>query len=313
MKLLVKTTVALIFLCATTAFAQPRFSSTASEAELKSADLKNFVDALDRLNPAGDAEAILKEFYFDKASPGLKEYIRRFGLNPARLAKAIKADPSNYKKIKGFYDQLADFDKLYREDLRTYKAVYPKAMFAPTYLLVSANRGIGQASRVGQLVTVERVTDNFEKLRYLAVHEITHFQQAVSMGMQKYAGLYGQKDNMLGMILREGAAEFVTYRLIRKSESDFARLIYLNKRESELWERFERDLANQDKDFWLGISNQGKGQPILLGYAMGYKIVAAYYDRSTDKTQALHDIMAITEPESFYKKSNFKPQTNGTP
>lgn len=38
-------------------------------------------------------------------------------------------------------------------------------MYPPTYLIVGANRGIGQASMAGQLITVTRIVDNMDKLK----------------------------------------------------------------------------------------------------------------------------------------------------
>jgi hypothetical protein len=309
MKNLIRTLIAIAVVFPAAAAAQPSFPTNAEDAQLISSDIGNFLEARSKFVPDGDNEAVLQTLYFDRASPGLREFVQRFGLTAKLLNDAIAKDPEVYEDLDRFYRRISDFEALYKEGLKSFKAVYPKAMFAPTYLLVGANRGIGQASRLGQLVTVEKATADLEKLRTLTIHETTHFQQAMSMGPQQYQALYTQKDNMLGWVLREGAAEFVTYRLVGKNEEKFARLAHLNKNEVELWDKFRADLKDQKKDFWLNVSfeDDNKGYPYLLGYAVGYKIVAAYYDKAEDKRQALMDILSIPDPQSFFEKSGYEP------
>jgi len=301
----------LLLLCLpAAAFAQPAFPTDPKDAQLVSTDVKNFLEAYERSSGGGDREKILQELYFDRATPGLKEFVQRFGLNAAKLNAAIEKDPKNFEGLAGFLERLPEFESLYRSKLSAMKQVHPKAMFAPTYLLVGENQGIGQASRVGQLVTVERRSDDLEVLATLTVHEVTHFQQAMALGPQKYGALYSQKDNLLGMVLREGGAEFVTYKLVNGSDLAFGRLNHLKLNETELWDRFRRDLKKQDASLWLDISfeDNNKGYPYLLGYAVGYRIVESYYNRAEDKTQALRDILAIDDPEAFLEKSGYTPK-----
>jgi uncharacterized protein YjaZ len=42
-----------------------------------------------------------------------------------------------------------------------------------------------------------------------------------------------------------------------------------------------------------------------LGYAVGYKIIKAYYDNAEDKADAIHDILAITDPKEFLARSGY--------
>ncbi len=308
MKTLSKAIIALAVIFPSAILCQPQFPTTAEEAQLVTSDIRNFLEARDKFVPDGDNEQVLQSLYLDRASPGLKEFEQRFGLTAKKLNDAFKRNPEVYDRLAAFHKNIGDFESVYKKGLMAYKEVYPKAMFAPTYLLVGENRGIGQASRVGQLVTVES-TNDLEKLKTLAIHEITHFQQAMRVGPQQYQALYTQKDNMLGWVLREGAAEFVTYKLVGRNEEKFSRLTHLNKNEMELWARFKKDLKTQDKAFWLEVTfeDNNKGNPYLLGYAIGYKIVEAYYDKAVDKVKALDELMSITDPVSFLEKSAYEP------
>ena len=191
--------------------------------------------------------------------------------------------------------------------MKAYKRILPNTMFPPTYLIVGDYSGIANGSKFGQLVTIERATDNLEKLYNTIIHELTHFQQAFSMGIDKYIGAYNKKDNMLDLILREGGAEFITYKLVRKNEEQFKRLKDYEKDELELWDKFKKDLEKQDKSFWLTIVSKenNNGYPMFLGYPLGYKIVAAFYNQAEDKTKAVGEILNITDASEFLKKSKY--------
>jgi uncharacterized protein YjaZ len=192
----------------------------------------------------------------------------------------------------------------YLKLMQDYSSVLPNAMYPPTYLLVGANRGIGQASLVGQLITVTRAADNLEKLQKIMTHELSHFQQAMAMGGQKYAALYTAPNNMLGICLREGGAEFVTS-LVLNDITQSAALDYIKKNESSLKQKFTEDLETQNKNFWLWASIGQNEYPRLLGYAMGYLISKKYYEQAPDKTAALQNILLIDDAEAFVQSSGY--------
>ena len=215
---------------------QPNYPQTAKEASLISRDIKNFIEAFHELSTNSDALQVLQQKYFDKATPGLNEYIRRFDLNANILKNAIQKNPNEYLKIQNFYNQITTLEQDYIKELEVYKNVLPSSIFPPTYLLVADYKGIGQASKFGQLISIEKkCVDDLEILKNMIIHELTHFQQALSMGIEKYGSTYGKKDNMLELILREGGADFVTYKLVRKNEDQFTKLKNYEKDETALW------------------------------------------------------------------------------
>jgi hypothetical protein len=44
-----------------------------------------------------------------------------------------------------------------------------------------------------------------------------------------------------------------------------------------------------------------------IGYWIGYRIVKAYYQRATDKQQALREILQLSQPQAFLQKSGWQP------
>jgi hypothetical protein len=287
--------------------AQPNYPKDANEAKVISSDIKNFIEAFNALSRNTDSIQVLQKLYFDKASIGMTEYIRRFNLNSDTLFKSIQKHPKKYLKIKEFYSQILTFETNHIEEMKEFKKVLPNAVYPPTYLIVGDYRGIANGSKFGQLVTIEKRLEDLEILKTTIIHELTHFQQAISMGIDKYIGVYSKKDNMLELILREGGAEFIAYKLVRKNESQFKRLEDYEKDELELWEKFKKDLEEQDKSFWLTIFSKenDKGYPMFLGYPLGYKIVEAYYNQAENKTKAIGEILNITDASEFFDKSDY--------
>ena len=294
-------------LCATIAFesaAQPNFPRTPQEAEIIYTDLQNFVEAYNELSSNPDTLMVLQEFYFDRGSAGLKEFVTRHQLTPELMRDAMAANPDRYALIPDFLANIGEVETIYKDLMMAYGEVLPDAMYAPTYLLVGANRGIGQASFVGQLVTITRVVDDTDKLKKLMTHELSHFQQAMSMGGQKYVALYAAPNNMLGLCLREGGAEFITS-LVLNDITQREALAYIEQDEENLKAKFIEDLKNQDTDFWLWASLNQKSYPKLLGYAMGYTICRAYYDQASDKSEALQAILQMQDAEDFMASSQY--------
>lgn len=287
--------------------AQPNFPTEPAEAQLVTVDLVTFVGALNHPATAGDPVAHWQAAYLDRASPGLKEFISRHRLNAAMLHDAVRADPARYAEVGPFLGNLDTFSARYTAWLHTYKRVVPQAVFPPTYLLIGANRGIAQASRVGQLVTVERALKRPEVLHRMCLHELSHFQQVMAMGFQKYVGLYQQPDNMLGLVLREGVAEFVTH-LVTGEITQPKTLAHLIEHEAELKARFTADLAKQDSSYWMWDSLEDKDRPILLGYALGFRICQRYYEKAADKSEALKTLLAMPDAPALLKESGYLPE-----
>lgn len=292
------------FLLNLQAVAQPNYPREPKEAALIYSDLFHFMDAYKALETNNDTIQVLQTLYFERGSEGLKEFINRHQLTPKLLKDAIQADPERYALIPDFVGNITEIEGLYADLMKRYHQVLPNTVFAPTYLLVGANRGIGQASQVGQLVTIMRVVDDRNKMQKLITHELTHFQQVMAMGGPKYISLYSAPNNMLGICLREGGAEFFTSLVLGEITQDKA-LEYLEKNETQLKKQFLTDLETQNQEFWLWASIDQNSYPKLLGYAMGYEICKEYYENSDDKSTALQDILKMEDAEDFLKSSGY--------
>ncbi|WP_445386511.1 DUF2268 domain-containing putative Zn-dependent protease [Robiginitalea sp. IMCC44478] len=285
-------------------FGQPDFPRTPEQAKLVYSDLEHFMDAYRALQTSQDTVAVLQTLYFEKGSPGLKEFVQRHQLTPELLKDALAKAPERYALLPAFMEKINATEADYAALMSQFSEVMPNAMYPPTYLLVGANRGIGQASQAGQLITVTRVLDKPEKFRQLMVHELSHFQQAMAMGGQQYQALYSAPNNMLGLCLREGGAEFITSLVLGVITQNKA-LEFIHQNENQLKQRFAEDLAQQEKGYWLWDSIEQEEHPKLLGYAMGYKICSAYYEQAADKPAALQEVLLMKDPEAFTAASGY--------
>jgi len=296
----------LFIFCCLQSSAQPNYPKKASDAKLIYSDLEHFIEAYRELAANKDTLEVLQTLYFDRGSAGLKEYINRHQLSAELMRDSMRADPERYALLPGFLDNIATTEQIYRDLMQDVSKVLPDAMYPPTYLLVGANRGIGQASGVGQLVTVTRSVNDLKKLQKIMVHELAHFQQAMAMGLQKYTSLYGTPDNLLGMCLREGGAEFVTS-LVLGDITQTGALEFIEKDEVLVKSKFLEDLETdtQNREYWLWAWAGQKEYPKLLGYAMGYKINRVYYDQAQDKEAALQDILRMDDAEAFVSASGY--------
>lgn len=282
----------------------PNYPIVPEKAEFVYSDLQNFVLAFDQIGPKSDTLKILNSMYFDKGSPGLNEFVQRHQLTAELLRDAIRKDPKTYQRIPEFISSLEDFKPKFKQAMLDYDSKMPNVMYPPTYLLVGAKRGIGQASKYGQLITITRIMDDQETLLTMIVHELSHFQQVKEMGYQNYVSLYSEPNNMLGLCMREGSAEFFTHLALGRITQEKS-LTYLLKNEPDLKDKFLADLKNEDPGYWLWESVNQKDHPQLLGYAMGYQISRSFYHNSPDKDVALKQLLSMTDPGEMMKKSEY--------
>jgi len=56
---------------------------------------------------------------------------------------------------------------------------------------------------------------------------------------------------------------------------------------------------------WLYNGSSSDGRPSDLGYFIGFRIVQAYYQKASDKQQAVSDILNIKDFERFLEQSGY--------
>jgi uncharacterized protein YjaZ len=115
-------------------------------------------------------------------------------------------------------------------------------------------------------------------LASITAHELIHFQQK--------PGAHA----LLDRAFTEGSADFIASLI---SKGNFNKHIYKYGygHEAALWKQFRAEMAGSDVSNWLYGGTPRGDRPADLGYFVGFRIAQAYYDRATDKRQAIRDII----------------------
>ncbi len=275
------------------------------EASFVYDDVLNFIRAQEMLADGGDTLVILQAEYIGRGTPGLKMFIEKYGLTPERLAKAIRKYPDQYASLKRMPRQLKSLEGEAREAFVKLKKYIPGAVYPPTYFLVEAHRGIGSGSTEGQLISVDKWKPPLDHQITMIIHELVHFQQVVAVGYDKYKALFGPEKSLLGLCIREGTAEFFADLVTGRITQDEG-LEYTLKHEERLWEQFETEMNGEETGDWMWKKPEDPEQPYHVGYAMGYRIVEAYYNNAEDKAGAVNDILSVTDYQGFLDQSGYR-------
>ncbi len=283
-----------------------------TEAAFVYDDVQNFLRAI-TLVPAGhDPTEILKKEYFGRATPGLKQFVVKYELTAEAVAAAMKKRPEKYSQLGERLGQLKSREAAFRAAYVRFKGVVPQVVFPPTYFLVSDYGGVASGSPDGQLITIERRTrESIDRMETLLVHELLHFQQLKAAGPDEFYALFGEKKTLLGLTIREGTAEFVADRVTGRITQDDA-LTYVAEHEEALWQRFQGQMASRDTTGWMWSKPSDPNQPRDVAYALGSRIVEAFYKRATDKTQAMQEILSVTDYPRLLERSGYATKFSTT-
>ncbi|UCF20058.1 MAG: hypothetical protein JSU87_01205 [Gemmatimonadota bacterium] len=275
------------------------------EVQLISDDVLNFLKAIERIDSGENAEIALGEEYLDKASPGLREYLREHDLDAGQFAAAISKDPERYSALEKLPAQLASQEDEVRRAFHELNRIIPEVTFIPIYYLVGVQRGFfAEPSEYGLMIAISELAEDPSLVALGLVHETVHVQQALTVGIEEYMQVFGPKMSLLSLSLREGAAYFLTTLALNRQTLPEA-YDYFIENEEALWEQFKSELGNRDPGEWLFRKPEDRNRPQDLGYLMGARIVESYYNQSSDKAQAITDILAIVDYPDFLKKSGY--------
>lgn len=278
-----------------------------AKTEVVTADIDNFWKAFDTAAP-DFKPAIFQREYIDKGSPGVKGFMDRRIKSAEHLSNVVASHSTYFASIRASTLRISTMADQIRASLSKLKELYPQAVFPPVYFVIGALSSGGTSSDDGLIIgaemygltpdTPQEELDNWlksvikpvDEVPHIVAHELIHFQQS-----------YGTH-TLLEACLKEGSADFIAELIsgkhINQHVHDFA-----NPREKELWGEFQNRMNKKDYTGWL--YSQTPGRPNDLGYWMGYKITKAYYDRATDKKQAIAEILRIRNAKKFLDESHY--------
>jgi hypothetical protein len=294
-------------LICSTASAQLKCELTNDPAKIQliDDDVKNFLRALDMLDAESDWAAVIQKEYLDKASPGLKEFVREKELEAEQFVEAFRKRKDSYYSLKDLPQQLASQEAKIRNAFAGLKKIIPNSVFMPAYYLVGTSPGaMGEPSEYGLMIAISELDEDIEGIHLLLVHETIHVQQALTVGMEEYQAIFGPKMSLLSLAIREGTAYFLTL-LAAGGHTHKESYDYLIQNEKELWERFKAEMDNRLPGDWMWRKPADPEQPPHLGYIMGSRIVEAYYNKAEDKQKAMQEILSVIDYKGFLEKSGY--------
>ena len=270
-------------------------------------DLYNFLEALRKIEAGADLEQTLKTEYLDKASPALKNFMQDTGYGLDDFVNRFEKNRESYATLPEAPEHLKGQEGNIRAALTSMKKLLPDSMFLPIYFIVGVSGGMfAEPSEVGIRMAMTRLADpdHLSRLKLTVVHENVHVQQYLAIGPVAYQSIYGEKQSLLAVSVREGVAEFLTY-LICGEYSKRDVYDYVKKNEKSLWKRFQAEMNNREFGDWLFAAPTDPDQPRDLGYIMGAMIVESYYENAGDKTKALEEILKVTDYQAFLAGSRY--------
>ena len=304
----------LLLVLATSGAAQRR-SADPDSVRIVTSDIDNFWRAYDRLarhSTHEDSVRALAEQYFKPASPGLSEFIRlRIG-NPDSLVGALGTLPRYYAAIRPNTLRIHQMTPIIRDGLHRFQALYPEAAFPDVYFLIGRFSSMGTLSDSGLYIGAEMVstdsstpTDELpgwargvtlrsEVIPCIVVHELVHYQQDNA-----------RSRTLLASVLNEGVADFLGDLAVGCQATGSVVYGYGDQHERQLWLEFQQAKHGTDYSRWLHNGLTSTDRPANLGYWMGYQIAKAYYDRATDKRQAVYELLHIRDYDALLEASGY--------
>lgn len=288
-------------------------------------DIDHFWEAFDNLKNSktrNDSIDVFQKIYLDRASDGLKEFIAAREFTAEKFVDAVAKFPKFYNSVRSNTIEIKKATPVVEETVTKLKQLYPnfkpfKVCFAiglvntggtvsDNFLLIGAEiSGSTKATDISefnnsaysrQLASGTNVT---QKIQDIVAHEYVHTQQS-----------FIETDPnaitcpLLYDCLREGAADFVG-ELTSGGQINTLAHVYGNKNEDQIWQEFKNELCSTSSKNWLYNYASVKDRPADLGYYVGYKITEAYYNKTTDKSQAIIDIIEMNDPLKFLKLSGY--------
>jgi hypothetical protein len=280
-------------------------------------DVHRFWRAYDRaaqVQSPDERERIFREQYFDAGTPGLHDYQEKKIGTAADFAEFVSTHRRYYDGVRAETLRIDERLPRIRASLVKLKDLYPDAVYPDISFVIGRLSSGGTTSERGLLIGTEmysitpdtpldelapgirRIIGSAEVLPHTVVHELVHFQQ------QKVGG----KETLLFGTLIEGGAEFVADLVLPAPQKPYFRE-WGEQHARAVRERFAREKDSEDWSGWIGNNSRATDEwPADLGYYVGYEIARGYYERASDKRQAVRDLLTFQDAEAILRASGYE-------
>ncbi|MDB5230859.1 MAG: hypothetical protein JWN76_1664 [Chitinophagaceae bacterium] len=268
--------------------------SSLKNFDVISSDVINFSIAAKKVNEPGFRKSLFMN-YILPGSNGLKAFYTIRIFDPSNLAIAIEENPDLYNMLGSNLASIQSMKPAITSAMMKMKSIFNATVFPKVYFVVGINNTGGTVANEGLLLGIERqfIKDSSGKYQMkstenivpIVVHELVHFQQD-----------YGPESNsLLKLAIKEGSADFICELLVGKTTYD--NLKYFGEQNWNMISlEFKKDLSSNPINRWFYNGKGTSTWPGDLGYYIGYRISKAYYEKSSNKMQAIIDLLTTKDP-----------------
>jgi hypothetical protein len=283
------------------------YSSVFAQQSVHTGDIDNFWHAFDKIQKISDTTAkdeMIQKLYLDKASEGLKEFIRIRNWNAAKFRKSITGHQAFWQSVRPLTLRVRADSIALEKLLSRYRQLYPNFITPQLFFTIGPISTGGTTTQDKVLIGTELASGDssvdvsglnpFIKgffrtnpgIISLVAHELTHTQQ-------KGGDMEDRRDsNLLGFCIAEGVCDFISELLLQKPVVR-PYIIYGENHEKEIWAKFRKEMDGKDTRDWLYNGAIKKDGDADLGYFVGYAICKSYYEYATDKKTAIKEMISI--------------------
>ncbi|QBA64475.1 DUF2268 domain-containing putative Zn-dependent protease [Muriicola soli] len=270
-----------------------------------------------RSNP--DSARTFLKAYILEGPPEIRDYyaIRYYNLDNM-YGQMINGAPEYYTYLMSHLnnDSLDGLKNKAAAAMKTFKGLYPNAVFPKVYIVPGLLNSGGTASEMGLFIggdmygrsaemPLHELNEwqkgaimNAKDLPQLILHELMHFQQNYSDRERENTVLY--------KVIEEGVCDFLS-ELSSGEAIESEQLQYLKSASNldSVLQELKRDLYSEDLSLWMYNGGSIEDRPADLGYAMGYLITKSYYRNCKDKKQCLEDLLNTNDMKAILKGSDY--------
>lgn len=286
-------------------------------------DVLNFWEAVDSLGPGKDTVAIFQRMVLNRASAAFKVFANKWKFTASQYAYQIRKYPLYYQSLRNRSLFLIQSEDSVRNMVARFKKMYPHLNEADICVgfgnfstggndAIMANQNLiyigleyhcpDSSANLSELSISTRDYVSRSNFFRTIIHELVHVQQKTH-GTQVAKAFNG--DLLAHRIITEGMADFIGKLMVPQGNNgnyaDYGRL-----HETELKMLLKKQLYTSGSGSWFGGKDADfTHKPRDLGYFMGARIAAHYYDKHKQSQAVLSSLIEIHSIKKFIRSSGY--------
>jgi hypothetical protein len=267
-------------------------------ANISTADIDNFWSAFDSLKSQktlSDSLKIIKTILIEKASDGLKQYLKASNSTEKEYLEMIKKRRIDYLSVREKTQAIIKEKQLIIQHLHQFKRLYPSLKIPLICYTIGKFEVGGTQFKNALFIGCEVDVINHIDIIPQSIHELAHFQQKDQNPITN-----------LDLAMIEGGAEFVSYQITGK-RTIYRSWQYGMAHEKQLWKEFQPKLDSAiDMKWFRDIPDKNKNRPGSLAYFIGFRICEAYLKGHKNKKLALREIIQMKNQKKIFLASSYR-------